>query len=180
MHLPEKEDLKRLMQATDLRPADLARLSGVSKPTISKILNRPDSDPSYRIMKILFETVDRIHAIESGPIKEIMTPKVVTAEENEPIANAKDKMLRKNISQLPVLSSGRIVGLITEASTLSHPHAKVAGEAMCFDYVVVSPDRNWAELREMMAGLQATLVVENGKLVGIASRSDFLGRPSHR
>ena len=163
-----------MMQACDLKAADLARLSGVGKPTISKILNRSDSDPSYRIMKILFQTIDKISTIESGPIVGIMTSKVITVEENESVASAKDKMLEHDVSQLPVLSSGRIVGLITEASILSHPRARVAREAMGFDYVVVAPDKNWMELREMMVRLQATLIVERGRLVGIASRSDFL------
>ncbi len=174
MYLPEREDLRRLMLTCRIKAADLARLSGVSKSTISKILNKPNFDPSFRVMKALFQALESASSIISGPISEIMSSKVITVQENEALETAKRKMIDNSISQLPALSSGQVVGLLTEAGILSHPHARVVREAMTYDYVVVGREKNWGDLRGLMASLQAVLVVEQGQLVGIATRADFL------
>jgi predicted transcriptional regulator len=174
VHLPEKDDLGRLMRTRGVKATELASQSEVSKGTISKILNKPNFDPSYRIMKALFETVDKISEGNSKSVESVMTSKVVTVEENESVASAKRKMLANDVSQLPVVLSGNILGLITEASILSHPGATIVKEAVIFDYAIVGKDKKVADLERLILSLQAIMVVHEEKLVGILTKADFL------
>jgi predicted transcriptional regulator len=174
MYLPEKDALRRLMQSRGIKATDLARQSGVSKGTISKILNKPQFEPSYRIMRLLFKTVDSISNGNVRPVRDLMTRRVITADEDEAVSRVKKKMLDNSVSQLPVLSDGKVIGLITESSILGNPRATVAKEALAFDYGVVSPDANALLLDKAVAQFQAILVMEGMKIVGILTKADFL------
>lgn len=49
---------------------------------------------------------------------EIMTREVITADPLMPIEEAADTMLREELSALPVLDEGRLVGIVTTADVL--------------------------------------------------------------
>jgi predicted transcriptional regulator len=174
VYLPNKEDLQRLMRAHGLKASDLSKFSGVSKGTISKIFNKPEFEPSYRIIKTLFEAVEEISTAESRPVEDLMTHRVVTVELTEPIGSAKVKMLANSISQIPVLSSGKVVGLITEKSILRNPEGGTVADALSYDYAVVGPDKSIAEIPGLIDQLQAIIVMRGAEIVGILTKSDFL------
>lgn len=52
------------------------------------------------------------------PLREIMTRDVVTADPLMSVEEAADTMLRHDVSALPVLDEGRLVGIVTTADVL--------------------------------------------------------------
>ena len=52
------------------------------------------------------------------PLREIMTRTVITADPLMSIEEAADTMLREDVSALPVLDEGRLVGILTTADVL--------------------------------------------------------------
>ena len=173
MYLPDRNDLGRLMRSNGLKAAELARRTGVSKGTISKVL-RGKVEPGYSTMKLLFEEVYQVSSVNEKTVGEIMTHKVMTVEEGDGIGIAKQKLRENDISQLPILSSSKVVGLVTEKSVLTHPGASVAMDAIVFDFAMVSPNRKVSELSRLIVELQAILVVDHDRLAGIATKADFL------
>ena len=173
MYLPDLEALQRLMLSNGVKATELAKLSGINKGTISRIL-RKKVEPSYATMKSLFEAVYAIASAKEKVVAEVMTRKVVTAKEDESIYNVKRKMLDGKLSQLPVLSGDNVIGIVTESSILANSNAAKAREALAYDYLVVEPQRSTAGLREVMLDFQAILVLRDGKLRGILTKSDFL------
>ncbi len=51
-------------------------------------------------------------------LREIMTRDLVTADPTMSVEEAADTMLRENVSALPVLDEGRLVGIVTTADVL--------------------------------------------------------------
>ncbi|MHC1597949.1 MAG: homocysteine biosynthesis protein [Methermicoccaceae archaeon] len=54
------------------------------------------------------------NGLDDGSVRDVMTRKVISSSENEPVESAADKMHTHNISALPVLDSERrVIGMIT-------------------------------------------------------------------
>lgn len=135
-------------------------------------------------------------------VKDVMTRNVVTVEEDTPLKDVAELLLEHDISGVPVLYDGRVVGVVSEtdilykergpggerhgaiAWLLEPPHADVqqklaartAGEAMTSPPVTIRPSRPLAQAAEMMLeqSVNRLPVVENGRLVGVVTRSDLV------
>jgi CBS domain-containing protein len=114
---------------------------------------------------------------------DVMNRPVVSAR---PKASARDVVLQLNsglYSGMPVTEGeGKVVGIITELDLLSAAAdgkelvKTTAEEIMTKDVVTVNPETPVVEIVQMMRdkNLLRVPVVEEGKLVGIVSRSDIL------
>lgn len=159
--------------------------AGIARSSLTKIEQGykqprkgiPSYLPNFEDARALIEVLEKREdaASKGTTIDSIMTEVVVTVPEDKPIFEVKKLMLAEAISQIPIISSsGKATSLITEASILGNPNARLAEEAETYDFAVVGPDRRVSELTSVIKGLSAILVVEDGKLVGICSKSDFL------
>jgi len=114
----------------------------------------------------------RAREIMSFPVKWV-SPEV-TLEGAELLLN------RYSINALPVISDGKLVGLITRQTVekgiyhglRNHP----ARDYMTSEIATVSPDASLAEIREKLVINKQRLlpVVEDGKVLGVISRTDLL------
>lgn len=116
-------------------------------------------------------------------VKEIMTSKVFTIDENATLKDAVKTMAEKNISSLVVkCKEDTRFGIVTRKDAIkefivknginsSHP----LGNVMTFPLVVINPAMKIKEVTIMMNmyRIRRIPVVENGKLVGIVSNSDI-------
>jgi transcriptional regulator with XRE-family HTH domain len=50
--------LRTVMESKGITPAELSRLSGVSKPTLTRILNKLDYNPSKKMLQKLAAALD--------------------------------------------------------------------------------------------------------------------------
>ena len=110
-------------------------------------------------------------------VRNRMSPKVVTVEPQESLAEARSLLHRHGIRQLPVLRNGRLVGIITDRDLRSagNKDATVA-ELMTPKPIVIGPNASVDEAARTLTAhkIGALPVVDGGKLVGILASSDIL------
>ena len=125
-------------------------------------------------------------------VREIMTAKPITIDPEMPMLEARQRMADARIRHLVVVDDARVVGIVTDrdirlnlpspATSLSVwelnyllPQLTVGG-VMSKTVIVVEPDRPVAEAARIMMDhkIGALPVVEEGRLVGIITESDFV------
>jgi len=125
-------------------------------------------------------------------VSQWMTKSVVTIKPQDTLRHARERLAKYRINQLPVVVNDKLVGIVTDRdvryaypSSLRLFHGKdieefgdshTVEEIMTYNVVTISPQTSLREaarhLRRQRFG--ALPVVENGKLVGIITRSDLL------
>jgi acetoin utilization protein AcuB len=141
-------------------------------------------------------------------MSDVMTSNIFTVPSNTSLAEARRTMEAHHIRRLPVVDRGMLVGVVSRdgldragpsqmTSLNIHEITRLLNkltvkEVMAKDLVTVSPDATVEEAvtlaQERKVG--ALLVVDNGRLVGIATTNDFfykiinpilgIGRPGSR
>ena len=130
-------------------------------------------------------------------VRDIMTRNVITIPANTSIIQAKRIMREHRFRRLPVVDDGKLVGIVTESKL---EQVSLRGDAACsvweFGYDVmnmfnthvreimsrnvltVSPDTTVEEAVALAQAKKvgALVVVEDGKVVGIATTNDFFYR----
>jgi len=121
-----------------------------------------------------------------------MTKSLVTIKPKDTLRQARERMAKYRINQLPVVVNDKLVGIVTDRdvrdaypSSLRLFYGKdieefgdshTVEEVMTYNVIAISPQTSLREaalqLRRQRFG--ALPVVEKGKLVGIITRSDLL------
>ena len=119
----------------------------------------------------------------TAPVRDAMTTTVVTARVTEPIDAVAGRLVDRRHRSLPVVDEqGRLTGIISEADILGREplsgraSGRTVGSIMTKDVVTLHPDDSIASARLLVAehGLRTVPVVEDGRLVGVVSRSDLV------
>jgi acetoin utilization protein AcuB len=125
-------------------------------------------------------------------ISKWMTKSLITIKPKDTLRHARERLAKYRINQLPVVVGDKLVGIVTDRdvrdaypSSLRLFHGKdidefgdshTVEEIMTYNVVTVTPQTSLREtaqrLRQQRFG--ALPVVDNGKLVGIITRSDVL------
>ncbi len=125
-------------------------------------------------------------------VSQWMTKSVVTIKPKDTLRHARERLAKYRINQLPVVVNDKLVGIVTDRdvrdaypSSLRLFYGKdidefgdshTVEEVMTYNVVAISPQTSLREaaqrLRRQRFG--ALPVVENGKLMGIITRSDLL------
>ncbi len=135
---------------------------------------------------------------------DIMTPDVISAGPETPVAELIRLMMENGISAVPIVSDGRIVGIVSEGDLLRrvetgtepHPsrwlalvtpsnrlaedyaksHGRRAAEVMTHDVITVADTASVAEIAQLLAAkrIKRLPVTRDGRLVGIVSRRNLL------
>jgi CBS domain-containing protein len=138
---------------------------------------------------------------EHMKLRDLMTRDVITIGPDASLKEAARRMIEAGISGLPVTTdAGSLVGIITEADFVSTEagrrrekragllrlvykdvelptHERMVDEVMSTDLVVLGPEADHAEAARLMQseGIKRIPVVDDdGRLVGLVSRSDVL------
>src|SRR5437879_1238187 len=105
---------------------------------------------------------------------------VATVNADETILNAYQRMKLYDVSQLPVLKDGKIVGIIDEEDILlgvydnpGHFRGPVS-EAMESHLVTVPPDATLEQLMDIFKRGMVAIVVDRGEFLGLITRIDLL------
>jgi len=106
---------------------------------------------------------------------------VVTAATDEKVFKVVEKMKQHDISQLPVLDDGNLVGLINEADLLRHmmsgTHRIVESIANIVERVVhtVTPETPLATVSESFSnGRPMAVVIDNDQIIGVITKIDLI------
>ena len=119
-------------------------------------------------------------------IKEIMTKEVITVSKNDDLKHVMDLMEKHNISKIPVMDDGKIVGIVTDTTIAdklgsmksrgiptSRMHASTVMEK---NFEAVYPDMDVREILQTVGkpGLTMLPVIGNDVLVGVVTKADLL------
>jgi cystathionine beta-synthase len=105
---------------------------------------------------------------------------VATVDESETVNAAYQRMKLYDVSQLPVLKDGRIVGIVTEEDILLEVYGnpehfgEPVGAAMEPNLVTLSPDEPVEKLREIFDRGMVAIVIDRGEFLGLITRMDLL------
>ncbi len=119
-------------------------------------------------------------------IKNLMSTSLITIDKDQSLADAL-KLLRKNrISRLPVLNNKELTGIISERDIAkklgsskyeSMPASRLhVSSVMVKDIISVPQSMRLAEVANIMLenGIGSVPVIDDGKMVGIVSKADFV------
>lgn len=116
-------------------------------------------------------------------VSDIMSDRVVTIDEREPVIAAARLLKRMNLGALPVTDRGdKLVGMLTDRDIVlrcvalgGDARTMTAGDVMTRGVVTATPDAKVDDAAKRMGRGQVRRlpVVENGKLVGMLSLADM-------
>jgi CBS domain-containing protein len=168
------------------------------------------ADPENNRPIGVLSTLDLAAALAGEPrsehpaacVEQLMTTDVVTVSPETPLKEVAGVLIEHRISGVPVVSEGKVVGVVSEDDILrkerrvdAHPHgrllgwllggdrgevrkltARTAGEAMTAPAVTISHWRTAASAAALMIdhGIKRLPVLRKGELVGIVTRTDLV------
>ena len=165
----------------------------VTRSDLLRLRSRPG--PLGRLVqRVKGDDLDRLAAPAPGrrtgptlpatsPVRDAMTTDVVTARAIEPIDSVAERLVELRHKSLPVVDDQhRLVGIVSEADILGkeplsgRTNGRSVGSVMTKEVVTVSPDDPVSSARLLVAehGLRMVPVVEQGRVVGVLSRSDLI------
>lgn len=109
-------------------------------------------------------------------VKEIMTAGVISVTAGETVEHVAALLFNRGITGVPVVDGdGTVVGMVTELDVISKVGQRVA-DIMSTDIVTVTEDTSAEHLAELLGTMRVRRVpvVQDGRLVGIVSRSDLV------
>ena len=128
-------------------------------------------------LAVLKSGMDRL--MKEPLIASVMRRSVVTTTPSELLAATRALMDREGVHQLPVLENGALVGILSERDLRVHTgyleRTKVDA-AMTWNPVTVSATQSARHAAHLLIekSINALPVVDDGRLVGIVSRTDLL------
>lgn len=102
------------------------------------------------------------------------------ASPDEPLSAAWQRMRNNDVSQLPVLRDGRVVGIVDEWDLLmtvqgeSDRFRLPVQEAMTRQVQTLSPDASFADLQQVFCAGHIAIITQGSKLLGLITQGDLL------
>ena len=171
-------EIKVMRKRFGLTQSELAKNAGVSQSLIAKI-EAAKIDPAYSKASKIFVFLNSMREKQELKASHVMRPSVISVNPGEAIADVIAKMRKHNISQLPVVSENKCIGLVSEATILNSllgRKAKTAGEIMEDAPPVVSRNTSINVVSELLRHVPIVMIAEKGKLQGVITKSDILGK----
>ena len=180
----EVQDIKRIRKKHGLSQVQLAKLSGVSQSLIAKI-ESGKLDPSYSNAKRIFEALSGLSEKEELKAADIMIKKIIYAKPDETVGSVVKKLKSHQISQLPVISKNRVVGLVSESDIINviakgeNIEKLKAADVMEDAPPVVSGKTRITTLLDLLKISQMVIVAESGTYKGVVTKADLLAKLAH-
>ena len=174
----ELEEVKKIRKKLGMTQTDLAKRAGVSQSLVAKI-ESGKIDPTYTKTKKIFSALSDLE--KKGEIKaeQLMTNRLIAVEPGKNIKEAIDKMKKSQISQMPVVQNENLVGLVSESSILDaliEKKFEKVSEIMQDAPPIVSKTTGIQVISNLLKHFPIVIVAENGKLMGLITKSDLLGK----
>ena len=130
----------------------------------------------------MFTALDSMGRSET-PVSEIMSTKVHFVHASDTVEKAASTMKKHGVSQVPVLSKGRIVGSLSESTILSQiasgANAQDLSRRKVSSYAedslpMVGPATPVTAVSALLESSPAVVVSDKGSVLGIATKADLL------
>lgn len=182
MIFPDISTIQIKRQKLGIKQKELAQLSRVSQSLIAKLEKRR-LEPSYSVARRIFLVLENIEHKKEKKCSEIMSKKIIYTKESDKIKKASEIMKKYSISQIPVLSSKRIIGSITESAIfnkiLEGLSKKELFEMKIKDileepFPIVRGNFPISVILPLLKTSNAVLITEKQKTIGIITKADLL------
>ncbi len=174
----ELEEIKKIRKKLGLTQTELAIRAGVSQSLIAKI-ESARIDPTYTKTKKIFAALSDLEKKEEIKAEELMATKIVSVSPDDSMKDAIAKMKKFQISQLPVIDSHKLVGLVSESTILDsmiNSRGSRVRDIMQESPPIVSKTTSIQVVSNLLRHFPIVIVSEEGKLVGLITKSDLLGK----
>ena len=177
--ISELDEIKKLRKKIGLTQIELAKKACVSQSLIAKI-EAGLLDPGYTKTKQIFDALEAMENDSEINAGQIMNKKIITAKIEDKVGDIILEMKKYAISQLPIMSGDKPVGLITEGVLLdkissgkdvSHLTAK---EIMDDCPPIINPQTKVSVVANLLKHFSIVIVAEKGVLLGVISKSDLI------
>ncbi len=182
VQLVDPRQLKKLRVQVGLTQAGLAREAGVSQSIVAKV-EAGRVDPTFSTIRALSAALSSKAAAKGRKAAEVMSSPVIGVEADAKLSECVSLMRKNAISQLPVFSSGRAVGTISEGRILeilsTNPDPAKLLDQRVSDHIqpvfaTVGRDTPVEALFSLFGYMPAVLVTSGEKVQGIITKIDVL------
>ncbi|MFI5421786.1 MAG: CBS domain-containing protein [Nitrososphaerales archaeon] len=173
--LPDQRQLRYLRESSGLTQSDLAGKCSIKKSYHSHI-EAGIADPSYSVIKCLFEQIARTKVDHPIILDSIVIRNVRVVDEDDSIDKAWKLMEEGGYSQLPVVSKRGPLRLVTDQSIATHKEAKIVKDALVDGAIQLYNDLDVTvdEAREALKTHQVILIQNvSNKIIGIVTSADL-------
>lgn len=174
----ELEEVKKIRKKLGMTQVELANRAGVSQSLIAKI-ESGRIDPTYTKTKKIFAALSDLEKKEEIKAEQLMTSRIIGISSNASIKDAISKMKKYEISQLPVIDNSKLIGLVSESTILDallKSKAAKVKEIMQESPPIISKTTSIQVVSNLLKHYPLIAVSEEGKLVGLITKSDLLGK----
>ncbi|MAG91841.1 transcriptional regulator [Candidatus Woesearchaeota archaeon] len=174
----ELEEIKKIRKKLGLTQTELANRSNVSQSLIAKI-ESGRIDPTYTKTQKIFAALSDLEKKEEIKAEKLMTTRIVSVNSSDSIKESITKMKKYQISQLPVIDNHKLVGLVSESTILDallNSKATQVKDVMQDSPPIVSKATSIQVVSNLLKHFPMVAVSEEGKLVGLITKSDLLGK----
>lgn len=114
MWLPNPKDIIALRKKMGLTQRQLANKCGLSFAWVYQVEKGEIKDPSYSKLKKIADYYEIQKENKDWTADDICNKNIVTAEIGQSLQKANEKMISKGISQIPVMSNNKCIGMLTD------------------------------------------------------------------
>ncbi len=167
--------IKELRESSGLSQTELARLANISQAHVAKIETEKVNPRLSTVNSILTVLQNKKKVTVCG---DIMSKSIIPLRPTDSAKKAVSLMHNFDISQIPVMDRGRVIGSINENTIIRHmgknpAHIKIK-EIMDAPFPIVSESDSVSILPELLNFRQGVLVAKEGKITGIITKFNLL------
>ena len=175
----ELGEIKRLRNKLGLTQKELAGLACVSQSLVAKI-ESGKLDPAYSKVRKLFEALESFSDKSEVKAEEVMTDRIICVSKDAKIKEIVEKMRKHGISQVPVCSQDRTIGLVSEATIINELSEGKTLDSLRMEDVmqeappIVSKNTPARIVLELLRYSPLVMISDNEKLKGVITKADVL------
>jgi len=171
-------EIKLMRRKLELTQSELAKKSGVSQSLIAKI-ESGNIDPAFSKVQKIFDFLESIRQKQEMKASDVMKHSIISITPEAKITDAIEKMKKHKISQIPVMKEGKCIGVVSEAVILDSMLKKKTGnvkDIMAECPPIISKNASVHVVSELLRYTPMVMVAEQGKILGVITKSDIIGK----
>jgi len=185
MWLPDIKDIISLRKKMGLNQRQLASKCELSIAWVNQVETEKIKDPSYTKLKKIADYYE-VHKENKGwTAGEICTTKIVGTKIGQSLQKANEEMINKGISQIPVFSNNKCVGMLTD-KTINQFFSVDKSKIMINDRMLepnpprIDSSSHATIIQIILKYFDCVLVEKKGELYGIIVMQDMNKLPKFK
>jgi len=165
----------------NLTQLELAIKAGVSQSIVAKI-EKGRIDPTYSSVVKIIECLDRLESKSSKKVEDLMIKKIISAKLTDKIHDVVKLMKKYEISQLPVIKEGKVLGSLSEKTimdALMNENPDIVKNSKVEEYMADIPPSipygtEIISVISLFDNFSYVLIIKKGEIAGLLTKSDII------